>query len=113
MFPICSWFSFRVPLAVVVLGRDVLLSLSAFYIRYTTLPHPVSSPFLFYRTIISFFFSEKTLSRYWDFSIPSAEVRPTDISKVLSFSSCHILQTSNRQVDKHGPSVTPHGFDNH
>jgi len=52
------------PLAVIILGRDVLLSLSAFYIRYTSLPHP------------------KTFSRYWDFSIPSAEVRPTQISKI-------------------------------
>ncbi|KAI6097655.1 phosphatidyl synthase [Pisolithus croceorrhizus] len=42
---------------------DVLLSLSAFYIRYTSLPPP------------------KTFARYWNFSIPSAEVRPTAISK--------------------------------
>ncbi|GJE98541.1 CDP-diacylglycerol--glycerol-3-phosphate 3-phosphatidyltransferase [Phanerochaete sordida] len=53
-----------VPLAVIILGRDVLLSLSAFYIRYTSLPAP------------------KTWARYWDFSIPSAEVHPTEISKV-------------------------------
>ncbi|KAI0352397.1 hypothetical protein OH77DRAFT_1428695 [Trametes cingulata] len=53
-----------VPLAVIILGRDVLLSLAAFYIRYTSLPPP------------------KTFARYWDFSIPSAEVRPTGISKV-------------------------------
>ncbi|KAF9038517.1 CDP-alcohol phosphatidyltransferase-domain-containing protein [Panaeolus papilionaceus] len=53
-----------VPLAIIILGRDVLLSLSAFWIRYSTLPHP------------------KTWSRYWDFSLPSAEVRPTTISKV-------------------------------
>ncbi|KAK6967118.1 putative cardiolipin synthase [Favolaschia claudopus] len=52
------------PLAVIILGRDILLSLSAFYIRYTSLPHP------------------KTFARYWDFSLPSAEVRPTMISKV-------------------------------
>lgn len=30
-----------VPLAIIILGRDVLLSLSAFYIRYTSLPPPV------------------------------------------------------------------------
>ncbi|KAI0766965.1 CDP-alcohol phosphatidyltransferase-domain-containing protein [Trametes elegans] len=53
-----------VPLAAIILGRDVLLSLAALYIRYTTLPAP------------------KTFTRYWDFSIPSAEVRPTGISKV-------------------------------
>ncbi|KAF5379305.1 hypothetical protein D9757_007668 [Collybiopsis confluens] len=52
------------PLAVLILGRDVLLSLSAFYIRYTSLPPP------------------KTFARYWDFGISSAEVRPTEISKV-------------------------------
>ncbi|VDB90661.1 unnamed protein product [Peniophora sp. CBMAI 1063] len=52
------------PLAVIIIGRDVLLSLSAFWIRYKTLPVP------------------KTFQRYWDFSIPSAEVRPTYISKV-------------------------------
>lgn len=32
-----------VPLAAIILGRDVLLSLTAFYIRYTTLPTPVSA----------------------------------------------------------------------
>ncbi|XP_006459268.1 hypothetical protein AGABI2DRAFT_191269 [Agaricus bisporus var. bisporus H97] len=52
------------PLAIIIIGRDVLLSLSAFYIRFTSLPHP------------------KTFKRYWDFSIPSAEVHPTFISKV-------------------------------
>ncbi|TFK39757.1 CDP-alcohol phosphatidyltransferase-domain-containing protein, partial [Crucibulum laeve] len=52
------------PLAIIILGRDVLLSISAFYFRYKTLPHP------------------KTFRRYWDFSLPSAEVRPTEISKV-------------------------------
>ncbi|KAF7308936.1 MFS general substrate transporter [Mycena kentingensis (nom. inval.)] len=52
------------PLTIIVLGRDVLLSLSAFYIRYTSLAPP------------------KTFARYWDFSLPSAEVRPTLISKV-------------------------------
>ncbi|KAJ7917547.1 hypothetical protein B0H13DRAFT_1994972, partial [Mycena leptocephala] len=52
------------PLTAIILGRDALLSLSAFYIRYSSLPHP------------------KTFARYWDFSLPSAEVRPTNISKV-------------------------------
>ncbi|KAI9464720.1 CDP-alcohol phosphatidyltransferase-domain-containing protein [Boletus coccyginus] len=60
-------------LATIIIGRDALLSLSAFYIRYTSLPPP------------------KTWRRYWDFSIPSAEVRPTTISKVCTFSSvCHV-----------------------
>lgn len=30
-----------VPVAAIILGRDVLLSLAAFYIRYTSLPPPV------------------------------------------------------------------------
>ncbi|KAF8527285.1 CDP-alcohol phosphatidyltransferase-domain-containing protein [Gautieria morchelliformis] len=53
-----------VPLAIIIIGRDVLLSFSAFYYRYLSLPSP------------------KTFRRYWDFSIPSAEVRPTEISKI-------------------------------
>ncbi|KAI0923628.1 hypothetical protein AcW1_006528 [Taiwanofungus camphoratus] len=53
-----------IPLAVIILGRDVLLSFSAFYIRYTSLPPP------------------KTFSRYWDLSMPSVEVHPTTISKI-------------------------------
>lgn len=54
-------------LTVVILGRDVLLSLSAIYYRYISLPPP------------------RTLARYWDFSLPSAEVRPTAISKFNTF----------------------------
>ncbi|KAL1930752.1 hypothetical protein VTP01DRAFT_10914 [Rhizomucor pusillus] len=52
------------PLAAIILGRDAGLVLAAFYYRYISLPEP------------------KTLVRYFDFSIPSAEVRPTMISKV-------------------------------
>ncbi|TEB36597.1 hypothetical protein FA13DRAFT_1705905 [Coprinellus micaceus] len=62
------------PLAVVILGRDVLLSLSAFYIRYSTLPPP--------RFQAVTFSLQKTWSRYWDMGLPSAEVRPTMVSKV-------------------------------
>lgn len=51
-------------LALVVLGRDAGLLLSALYFRYISLPPP------------------RTLARYWDFSLPSAEVRPTEISKI-------------------------------
>jgi len=69
-----------VPLAVIILGRDVLLSLSALYIRYSTLPNPVRHQ-LFPISQPSPF-AQKTFSRYWDFSLPSAEVRPTTISKV-------------------------------
>lgn len=47
-----------------ILGRDALLGLVALYYRYISLPGP------------------KTFARYWDFSLPSAEVHPTGISKV-------------------------------
>jgi len=50
-------------LAVIILGRDVGLAISAIYYRWISLPPP------------------KTFTRYWDFSLPSAEVRPTTISK--------------------------------
>jgi len=44
-------------------------------------------------------FGQKTFSRYWDFSLPSAEVRPTGISKVgissfVSHSSSHPAQVN-------------------
>lgn len=51
-------------LAVVILGRDISLAISAIYYRYASLPAP------------------KTLARYWNFSLPSAEVHPTFVSKV-------------------------------
>ncbi|KAK0623087.1 CDP-alcohol phosphatidyltransferase-domain-containing protein [Immersiella caudata] len=55
--------SLPVWLAVIILGRDVGLAISAIYYRWISLPPP------------------KTFTRYWDFSLPSAEVRPTTISK--------------------------------
>ncbi|KAI9826812.1 MAG: hypothetical protein M1832_005750 [Thelocarpon impressellum] len=51
-------------LAGVILGRDVGLGLAAIYYRWISLPPP------------------KTFARYWDFSLPSAEVHPTGISKI-------------------------------
>jgi len=64
-------------LAVIILGRDVGLSISALYYRWISLPPP------------------KTMARYWDFSLPSAEVRPTMISKVMFLLilpwTCHSL----------------------
>ncbi|KAF7904056.1 hypothetical protein EAF00_001390 [Botryotinia globosa] len=50
-------------LATIILGRDIGLAISAIYWRWISLPPP------------------KTFSRYWDFSLPSAEVHPTTISK--------------------------------
>ncbi|KAI5294971.1 cardiolipin synthase [Ascosphaera acerosa] len=51
-------------LATLIIGRDAGLGLSALYFRWISLPPP------------------KTMARYWDFSLPSAEVKPTLISKV-------------------------------
>ncbi|KAH7038014.1 cardiolipin synthase-like protein, partial [Microdochium trichocladiopsis] len=59
--------SLPVWLATIILGRDVGLAISAIYYRYISLPPP------------------KTFMRYWDFSLPSAEVRPTTISKYNTF----------------------------
>lgn len=61
---ISSFGKSTVSLAAVILGRDSILGLVAIYIRYISLPAP------------------KTFVRYWDFSLPSAEVRPTGISKI-------------------------------
>jgi cardiolipin synthase (CMP-forming) len=55
--------SITVWLAGIILGRDVGLGIAAIYYRWISLPPP------------------KTFSRYWDFSLPSAEVHPTTISK--------------------------------
>jgi len=51
-------------LAGIILSRDIGLAISAIYFRWISLPPP------------------KTMARYWDFSLPSAEVRPTTISKL-------------------------------
>ena len=51
-------------LTLIILGRDGGLALSALYFRWISLPQP------------------RTMKRYWDFSLPSAEVRPTEISKI-------------------------------
>ncbi|GAP87742.2 putative phosphatidyl synthase [Rosellinia necatrix] len=54
-------------LATIILGRDIGLGFAAIYYRWISLPPP------------------KTFTRYWDFSLPSAEVRPTTISKYNTF----------------------------
>ncbi|KAI9897449.1 hypothetical protein N3K66_007305 [Trichothecium roseum] len=54
-------------LAIIILGRDVGLGIAAIYYRWVSLPPP------------------KTFRRYWDFSLPSAEVHPTTISKYNTF----------------------------
>ncbi|KAK3676426.1 hypothetical protein LTR78_003702 [Recurvomyces mirabilis] len=54
-------------LATLILGRDASLAVAAIYYRYASLPAP------------------KTFARYWDFSLPSAEVHPTTVSKYNTF----------------------------
>ena len=54
-------------LATLILGRDATLAIAAIYYRYASLPAP------------------KTFMRYWDFSLPSAEVHPTTVSKYNTF----------------------------
>lgn len=63
---VCLATTSEIPLylATIIIGRDVCLGLAAVVIRYISLPLP------------------KTFWRYWDFSIPSAEVHPTMISKI-------------------------------
>ncbi|KAI6116813.1 CDP-alcohol phosphatidyltransferase-domain-containing protein [Pisolithus croceorrhizus] len=56
-------------LSSIIIGRDVLLSLSAFYIRYTSLPPP------------------------------SAEVRPTAISKVCTSIFCNLAAYLRRRAN--------------
>jgi len=63
-------------LAVIILGRDVGLAISAIWYRYISLPPP------------------KTFMRYWDFSLPSAEVRPTTISKVNTLLQLGLITAS-------------------
>jgi cardiolipin synthase (CMP-forming) len=54
-------------LAALLLGRDATFALAAIYYRYASLPAP------------------KTFARYWDFSLPSAQVHPTAVSKANTF----------------------------
>ncbi|KAL1793561.1 hypothetical protein ACET3X_008543 [Alternaria dauci] len=80
--------SLPMPLAALILGRDVSLALSAFYYRYASLPAP------------------KTIARYWDFSLPSAEVHPTTISKFNTFLQLSLLGTLLCTNLLHDPSAT-------
>lgn len=52
---------------ILIVGRDIALVISAFLIRYRSLPEP------------------KTFARYWDPRLPSAQVKPTQISKYNTF----------------------------
>ncbi|KAH9872627.1 hypothetical protein J1614_005020 [Plenodomus biglobosus] len=80
--------SLPMPLFVLILGRDASLSISAFYYRYASLPAP------------------KTMARYWDFSLPSAEVHPTTISKFNTFLQLSLLGTLLCTNLLHDPAAT-------
>ena len=59
------------PIAGLIFGRDLLLGLSAIYFRYTSMKHR---------------YGKITWNTYWDiFHYPSAEVKPTQISKWNTF----------------------------
>ncbi|KAF2854417.1 cardiolipin synthetase [Plenodomus tracheiphilus IPT5] len=80
--------SLPMPLFVLILGRDVSLAISALYYRYASLPAP------------------KTMARYWDFSLPSAEVHPTTISKFNTFLQLSLLGTLLSTNLLHDPAAT-------
>eukprot|EP00842_Homolaphlyctis_polyrhiza_P005305 jgi/Hompol1/5776/HPOL_002059-RA len=61
---LCQAGLLPVYLAALILGRDIFLILGTAYYRYITLAPP------------------KTVARYFDLSLPSAEVRPPMISKI-------------------------------
>ncbi|KAI9366104.1 CDP-alcohol phosphatidyltransferase-domain-containing protein [Zopfochytrium polystomum] len=74
-------------LAVLIIGRDVGLTAAVFVYRYISLPAP------------------KTWTRYWDASIPTAEVRPPLISKLNTFLQLGLM-ASTLSVAAAGYSVS-------
>jgi hypothetical protein len=52
--------------------------------------------------------TQKTFARYWDFSLPSAEVRPTNISKVCTVSLV-LSKEANACIGEYGASAPPYG----
>ncbi|KAI8817143.1 uncharacterized protein EV422DRAFT_500413, partial [Fimicolochytrium jonesii] len=65
-----------VPLAALILGRDIGLIAGTAWVRYNTLPPP------------------KTTKRYFDLSLPSAEVRPPMISKLNTLLQLTLMSAS-------------------
>ncbi|KAL6708119.1 hypothetical protein ACN47E_003303 [Coniothyrium glycines] len=87
--------SLPMPLFCLILGRDASLAVSALYYRYASLPAP------------------KTMARYWDFSLPSAEVHPTSISKFNTFLQLTLLGTllaTNLLLDPSATSSPAGGY---
>lgn len=79
--------SLSLPLATLILGRDISLAVAALYYRYASLPAP------------------KTMARYWDFSLPSAEVHPTTMSKFNTFLQLVVIGTTMCVALLHDPSA--------
>jgi cardiolipin synthase len=79
--------SLSLPLATLILGRDVSLAVAALYYRYASLPMP------------------KTWRRYWDFSLPSAEVHPTTVSKLNTFLQLVLVGTTMCVALLHDPTA--------
>ncbi|KAK3734848.1 hypothetical protein QZH41_011756, partial [Actinostola sp. cb2023] len=52
-----------IPLTALILGRDLLLIIAAFYFRYKSLPSP------------------RTISRYFDVNLATVELRPNFLGK--------------------------------
>ncbi|XP_071161353.1 cardiolipin synthase (CMP-forming)-like isoform X2 [Mytilus edulis] len=65
-----------VPLAAVILGRDVLLILASLYFRYISLPPP------------------KTFSRYCDVTNATVKLHPSNISKLNTFLQLTLIASS-------------------
>lgn len=79
--------SLSLPLATLILGRDISLATAAIYYRYASLPAP------------------KTMARYWDFSLPSAEVHPTTVSKLNTFLQLILIGSTMCMSLLHDPAA--------
>ncbi|KAJ3151731.1 hypothetical protein HDU89_001779 [Geranomyces variabilis] len=73
---LCSADLLPVPLAALILGRDLFLVAGTAWYRYKSLPPP------------------KTVKRYFDLALPSAEVRPPFISKLNTLLQLTLMSAS-------------------
>jgi cardiolipin synthase len=120
-----------IPLAIVILGKDVCLVIASFYFRWKSLPRPVKDlhiPLLrkwinssCYRfslicdlpsplSIALSSYKKRTMLRFWDPTLSTVEVRPTLISKVntgLQFGLLSVTLLDNSFV----PFVSSSAYD--
>lgn len=91
-----------VELTVLFMGRDAVLILMTFYMRYTTLPHPVWILKLF----IKCYFTDlkRTWQRYWDVKTTSVKAVPSTFGKVRILMYYFFLQIAILSV-KYCPAV--------